>query len=63
MSEEHRKVIAKKFPSAVLKTHCIDPADALPVPHGKGVEAYKQCAERLNTLISLAFTDQKITLS
>jgi len=60
MTEEHRLQILRKFPAATLKLKCIDPNNALPVPHGKDVNVYKSCAKRLDTLITDALESQLI---
>jgi len=63
MSESHRKRVIKKFPSATLKTVCIDPADALPIPHGKDLNAYRKCAQMLDELIINALETKIIKLA
>lgn len=59
MSQEHKNWIEEKYPAAQGKIKCIDPNDAVPVPHGKGVQAYIDCAQKLDRLIDdLLYKDQ-----
>ena len=51
MTDQHCKEVIRKFPSATLKVRCIDPENALPVPHGKDQNTYRKCASRLDNLI------------
>ncbi len=63
MTELHRKEVIKKFPAATLKVVCIDPEDALPVPHGQNVNTYKECARMLDALIVDALESKLIKLA
>lgn len=62
MSQEHRKRIITRFPEAMLKCECLDPADNLPNPHGMGHAAYQQCADYLSNLIDQQLETQRISL-
>lgn len=54
MSEAHRTEIIRRYPPAILKTFCLDPASDVPNPHGKGVAAYIACGKRMQELVSKA---------
>ncbi len=53
MSEEHRKIIVKKFPEATTKIEHLDPKGSVTIPHGRDIEAYMQCAKSLKKLIDI----------
>lgn len=60
MSEEHRKEIVSRFPTATFKCHCLDPENNVPNPHGQGQAAYRKCAAYLSVLIDREFEQQRI---
>ena len=60
MSEEHRQQIIEKFPLAKDKVNCLDPVDNIIIPHGRGAEAYHECATYLKNLISQQFEESRI---
>jgi protein-tyrosine-phosphatase len=51
ISAEHKQLILEKFPEANGKINCLDDIEAIPAPHGKGLSAYIDCAERLQQVI------------
>lgn len=63
MSEDHKREIIKKFPSATLKVVCLDPDGAMPVPHGEDHSTYKRCAELLDSMIQDALESKLIKLA
>ena len=60
MSKAHRAEILRRLPAATLKTFCLDPQNDLPNPHGKGVESYVACAQKMSALIENALETKRI---
>jgi protein-tyrosine-phosphatase len=63
MTESHRKDVIKIFPAATLKVICIDPSNAVPIPHGQDLSTYRNCAEVLDNLIVNALESKIIKLA
>lgn len=63
MSKKHKAEIISRFPEATLKCLSLDPADKIPSPHGKGLAAYRQCADYLSILINNQIESKRISLS
>ncbi|MCB9232391.1 MAG: hypothetical protein H6581_12050 [Bacteroidia bacterium] len=63
MDTAQKKEIIGKFSAAALKCNCLDPEDNLPNPHGNGLSAYQQCAERISLLINYQIENQRISLA
>ena len=51
MTSEHKNLILQKFPEVENKINCLDLMGTMPVPHGKGVSAYVECAKKLEEVI------------
>ncbi|MEL6867727.1 MAG: hypothetical protein AAFP19_25100 [Bacteroidota bacterium] len=51
MTVEHANIIKQQFPDYAHKVLCLDPVNGVPNPHGRGVDAYQQCANYLQQLI------------
>jgi len=52
MTDTHRQAVTQMIPSAVTKTHLLDPAGiAIEDPIGAGLDVYVQCAARMRKLI------------
>lgn len=60
MSQAHRQMILERFPMAAHKITKLDPNDSITIPHGKGAEAYYECAANLKNLISRVFEERPI---
>ena len=60
MSEEHRKIIIEKYPLAEQKIKCLDPEDAIPIPHGHGQKAFDTCAKKMENLIEEQILQQQV---
>ncbi|MDH7448110.1 arsenate reductase/protein-tyrosine-phosphatase family protein [Aquimarina sp. 2201CG14-23] len=63
MSSAHKQSILDKFPEALGKVYCLDVKDQIPVPHGRGVRAYIECALKLEKLIDGLINTKEIELS
>ncbi len=63
MSESQRIELIGKFPGATFKTTCLDPEDNIPKPYGKGKNAYRTYADKINFLINRLFEDKKLELA
>jgi protein-tyrosine-phosphatase len=57
MTEEHRRAVIQMFPSAALKTKCIDPNGDIDDPIGAGLEKFLSCAKRLQDLVRFRFDE------
>lgn len=63
MSSNHKQSILEKFPEATGKVYCLDVKDQIPVPHGRGVRAYIECARKLESLIDGLINKKEIEIS
>ncbi|KAA1246568.1 hypothetical protein [Aquimarina sp. RZ0] len=63
MSSKHKQSILEKFPEAVGKVNCLDVDDQIPIPHGRGVRAYIECARKLEILIDGLIHKKEIEIS
>ena len=63
MSEEHIDLVIEKYPFAEGKIYCLDPDNALPIPHGKGVTAYEKCAKKMDRLIEDLLVKDELMLN
>jgi protein-tyrosine phosphatase len=62
MSSEHKQLILEKFPEAGGKVNCLDEKEGIPVPHGKGVSAYIECARKLEEIIDNLIFRKEISI-
>ena len=53
MSVEQKQLILDKFPESAEKLYSLDEYEHIPVPHGKGIEAYIDCARHLESAVEL----------
>lgn len=60
MSSNHKQEILAKFPQAMGKVNSLDEVDEIPVPHGKGVNAYIECARKLEHAIDSLINRKEI---
>jgi protein-tyrosine-phosphatase len=51
ITPEHMDLILQKFPNVQTKINCLDKEGTLPVPHGNGLNAYIECAKKLEEII------------
>ena len=59
ITPEHKDLINQKFPDVENKVNCLDSEGMMPVPHGKGVSAYIECAKKLEEVIdSLIYKEE-----
>ena len=63
MSSEHKSQILEIIPEAEGKVYCLDSKNEIPVPHGKGLNAYVECAKKLEQLIDGLIKKKEIELS
>ncbi|WP_461304666.1 arsenate reductase/protein-tyrosine-phosphatase family protein [Aureisphaera sp.] len=60
MTQDHKDLILQKFPGMESKIHYLDLDGSLPVPHGKGIRAYIECAEKLEQIIDNLIRKEEI---
>jgi protein-tyrosine-phosphatase len=53
MTNAHRSAVIDMMPSAAEKTQCLDPSGDIEDPIGKGLEAYVNCARRMQELVRI----------
>jgi protein-tyrosine-phosphatase len=57
MTSAHRKAVIEMIPSVAWKTYCLDHDRDIEDPIGKGLEAYVNCARRIQQLVKLRFDE------
>jgi len=60
MSNENKQQILEKFPEAKGKVNSLDEKESIPVPHGKGLSAYLDCARKLEQVIENLIVKREI---
>ena len=63
MTQKHKDMILQKFPEMGLKIHHLDIDGTLPIPHGKGIRAYIECAKKLEFIIDNLIHREEIQFS
>lgn len=53
MTSAHRSAVIDMIPSATAKTQCLDPSGDIEDPVGKGMDAYVNCARRVQELVRM----------
>ena len=55
MTEAHRTAVIEMIPALAGKTYCLDAQGDIDDPIGKGMQAYVDCAKRIQELVGLRF--------
>ncbi len=63
MSSAQKQLIIELFPESKTKLECLDDKAVIPVPFGKGIAAYVECAKKLEQVIDYLISKNEIVLS
>lgn len=57
MTQAHCRAVIEMFPSAAMKTKCLDPNGDIDDPIGAGLEKFLACAKRVQELVRIRFDE------